>query len=126
MKHLVADNYKDKDRDCVFCNIEKRMFLIENELSYAILDINPIAANHTLIIPKRHVYDFFDLYQSEINTIYAILVERRKAIEKFDTDVTGFNILVSSGEDAGQEVPHAHVHLVPTTVPRVVKLNDME
>ena len=74
MKHLVADNYKDKDRDCVFCNIEKRMFLIENELSYAILDINPIASNHTLIIPKRHVYDFFDLYQSEINAIYAILV----------------------------------------------------
>ena len=126
MKHLVADNYKDKDRHCVFCNIEKRMFLIENELSYAILDINPIASNHTLIIPKRHVYDFFDLYQSEINTIYAILLERRKAIEKFDTDVTGFNILVSSGEDAGQEVPHTHVHLVPTTVPRVVKLNDME
>ena len=124
MKHLVADNYKGKD--CVFCNIEKRMFLIENELSYAILDINPIAANHTLIIPKRHVYDFFDLYQSEINEIYTILVERRKAVEKFDNDVTGFNILVSSGDDAGQEVPHAHVHLVPTTVPRVVKLNDME
>ena len=77
MKHLVADNYKDKDRDCVFCNIEKRMFLIENELSYAILDINPIAVNHTLIIPKRHVYDFFDLYQSEIIAIYDILVDRR-------------------------------------------------
>jgi diadenosine tetraphosphate (Ap4A) HIT family hydrolase len=112
----------DRDESCVFCNIEKPLFLGENELCYAIYDINPIAANHTLIIPKRHVSDFLELYQPEINAVYAILRERKQAIGA-DNDVTGFNIMVSLGEDAGQEVPHAHVHLVPTTNPRSITFN---
>lgn len=113
----ISESYNTRDRDCVFCTTEESLFLSENELCFTIADINPITPNHTLVLPKRHVSDFFDLYQPEINAIHHLLQERRKFITECNSKVTGFNINVNSGKDAGQEIPHCHVHLVPHTAP---------
>ena len=68
---------------------------------------------HTLVIPKRHVADYFDLYQPELNTIQSMLKEQREKISAADPAVTGFNVGVNAGVDAGQTIFHVHIHLIP-------------
>ena len=87
--------------------------IAENELAYAILDAFPVTEGHTLIIPKRHVSDYFSLYQSERNAMQRLLEEQRQNILNADSRVTGFNIGNNVGEDAGQTVMHCHTHLIP-------------
>jgi ATP adenylyltransferase len=109
----IGQSYEQREDGCVFCQTSKSDVLFENELSYAIYDINPVTPHHTLIIPKRHVPDFFDLYQPEINAVHVLLGETKKEIEGLDETVTGFNIGSNSGEDAGQSIFHCHIHLIP-------------
>ena len=61
----VRESYKDRDRDCLFCNLPKGRIIAENELAIAIRDAYPVTDGHVLIIPHRHVSDYFDLYQPE-------------------------------------------------------------
>jgi diadenosine tetraphosphate (Ap4A) HIT family hydrolase len=68
---------------------------------------------HTLVIPKRHVADYFDLYQPELNAIQALLKEQREKTLAADPAVTGFNVGINTGADAGQTIFHVHVHLIP-------------
>lgn len=111
--HKMAARYQDRELNCLFCNIESSRIILDNELCQAIRDKYPVSPGHTLIIPKRHVSNFFDLYQPEINAIYALLKNAKAKIGDVDHEVTGFNIGVNIGEDAGQTVTHAHVHLIP-------------
>ena len=74
----IAQSYEVREGDCLFCEMDNRKYLSENELCYATRDINPVTPHHALIIPKRHVPDFFDLYQPEINAVYNMLGTTRK------------------------------------------------
>ena len=66
-----------------------------------------------LFIPKRHVQSFFDLNSKEKEAIFELLeLEREKLIQQ-DNLITGFNIGINDGSDAGQTVMHCHVHLIP-------------
>ena len=109
----IAKSYEVREDGCVFCEMDNRKYLSENELCYAARDINPVTLHHALIIPKRHVPDFFDLYQPEINAVHALLEKTKKEIEGLDETVTGFNVGLNSGEDAGQTIFHCHIHLIP-------------
>ena len=111
----IATSYQHREAGCVFCETDKdkQEILSENELSYAKSDICPVTPLHSLIIPKRHVQDFFDLYQPEINAVYALLIKTKQSIQELDETVTGFNVGLNSGEDAGQTVFHCHIHLLP-------------
>lgn len=109
----MALRYKDRDTDCVFCQMEAHRVVAENELCFTIRDGYPVSPYHTLIIPKRHVCEFFELYQPEINAVYALLRQMKAEIKGIDHQVTGFNVGVNVGLDAGQTVSHAHVHLIP-------------
>ncbi|MDA9625466.1 HIT domain-containing protein [Luminiphilus sp.] len=109
----VADSYGHRETECLFCEIQKERVVAENELAYAILDAYPVTEQHTLVIPKRHVEDFFGLYQPERNAIQQLLEERREAILAQDSTVTGFNVGNNVGEDGGQTVMHCHTHLIP-------------
>jgi len=66
-----------------------------------------------LIIPKRHLADYFDLYQPELNATQSLLAERRRLIQSEDPSVTGFNVGINAGSDAGQIIFHTHIHLIP-------------
>jgi ATP adenylyltransferase len=109
----VAANYKKREDGCLFCAINAKRIVAENELAFAIRDSFPVSDKHTLIIPKRHVADFFDLYQPEINTVHALLLEMRGEISRIDATVTGFNVGVNVGQAGGQSIFHVHVHLIP-------------
>ena len=109
----IAQSYQQREDGCVFCETDKLAILSENELCYAKSDLYPVTPHHTLIIPKRHVSDFFDLYQPEINAVHTLLGEAKRGIEGLDETVTGFNVGLNSGEDAGQTIFHCHIHLIP-------------
>ena len=97
----------------IFCNDCADRVIAENELCFAIRDGFPVTELHTLIIPKRHVADYFDLYQPELNAIHQLITEQRQAILNADATVLGFNVGVNSGSVADQTIFHAHIHLMP-------------
>ena len=109
----VVNSYQDREAGCLFCELPESRIIAENKLAYAIYDGYPVTEYHALIIPKRHTQNYFDLYQPEINACNQLLQEVRGRIKGQDDTVTGFNIGVNNGEDAGQTIPHCHIHLIP-------------
>lgn len=109
----VAEAYRRRVNGCTFCELPEERVIAENELCYAIRDGFPVTPLHTLVIPKRHVSDYFDLFQPELNGIRRMLQDLRSSIQNEDQSVTGFNVGVNAGEAAGQTIFHCHVHLIP-------------
>ena len=109
----IADSYRDRDDNCLFCTLEPTRIIDENELAYVIKDAFPVTEEHRLIIPKRHVAEYLDLYQPELNAVNQLLIKHKALIEAEDSTVTGFNIGINCGEDAGQTIFHCHIHLIP-------------
>ncbi len=111
--------YDRRDSGCLFCDVQisdiKRI-VSKNTLAYATRDAFPVTPHHTLIIPKRHVLDYFGLRQSEINAINRLLTDQRDSLQKLDPTIAGFNVGMNCGEAAGQSVFHCHVHLIPRRV----------
>ena len=104
--------YKHREGSCIFCNIDREL-IAENELAYAFRDKFPVTDKHTLVVPKRHVPDYFDLYQPELNAINRLLAEIRESLMLEDSTITGFNVGTNIGESSGQTVFHCHIHLIP-------------
>lgn len=113
--HHVKESYYDRNIDCVFCNLKVNGIKVidENELALVFRDGYPVTEGHTLIIPKRHVSDYFDLHQPELNAINQLLHKHKEKLQEEDKTITGFNVGVNCGEDAGQSIFHVHVHLIP-------------
>ena len=99
--------------ECLFCNIPKKRVISENDYAYAIRDGFPVTASHTLVIPKRHVDNYFGLTRDELFACDSLLHSLRKNIMENDSNVDGFNIGVNSGAVAGQTIFHCHIHLIP-------------
>jgi ATP adenylyltransferase len=109
----VLASYDTREKACLFCSIGADRIVGENELCYAIRDAFPVSLMHTLVIPKRHTADYFDLYQPELNAIQSMLRAQRELILAADPAVTGFNVGINAGAEAGQTIFHVHVHLIP-------------
>ncbi len=110
---IIREGIDTRQAGCIFCTIPDERVLAFNTLASAISDKYPVTELHTLIVPKRHVATFFDLFEPERRAINHLLVELRNEIVKKDASVSGFNIGMNNGESAGQTVGHAHVHLIP-------------
>ena len=104
---------RDPNNPCLFCNIKECGIADENTLAYASYDSYPVTDKHCLIIPKRHVKDYFDLTEEEIVACDQLIKEIKKEIEIKDPLVKGFNIGTNSGKVAGQSIMHCHIHLIP-------------
>ncbi len=104
---------KNPNNPCLFCITDKANLIDENELAYASYDSYPVSGYHCLIIPKRHVKDYFDLTEKEIIACNNLIKKIKKIIEKKDLKVKGFNIGTNSGKVAGQSILHCHIHLIP-------------
>jgi diadenosine tetraphosphate (Ap4A) HIT family hydrolase len=72
----------------------------------------PTQPGHMLLIPNRHVSDFFKLGHFEVADLLALLYLERDALS-LNPKITGYNIGINVGKSAGQTVFHAHVHLIP-------------
>jgi diadenosine tetraphosphate (Ap4A) HIT family hydrolase len=109
----VLASYQDREADCPFCQLEGHPVVAENELAAAFNDNYPVTEGHTLVIPKRHVSDYFELHQPERNAIETLLHESRSSLVSKDKSISGFNVGMNVGEAGGQTIFHAHVHLIP-------------
>jgi diadenosine tetraphosphate (Ap4A) HIT family hydrolase len=103
----------EKDNSCIFCNVKKSRVILENEYAIVIEDSFPVTKHHSLVIPKRHFKDYFDILQTEQNAIHDLLRIRRKSLLEKDESITGFNVGINAGNDAGQTINHCHIHLIP-------------
>ena len=103
----------DPNNPCLFCISKLSGLAAENEFAYASYDTYPVSVFHCLIIPKRHVKDYFDLSDDEVIACNNLIKKIKEEILLKDPAVKGFNIGTNVGEVSGQSILHCHIHLIP-------------
>ena len=107
--NLAMDN-------CIFCQIvrgeEKSWKVCEDEYAYAFLCIHPATKWHTLVIPKRHYVNAFDIPEDDLSHMMSVV---KKVVTLFESKlgIKNLQIINSSGSEAQQDVFHLHFHIVP-------------
>ena len=97
---------------CPFCEKADKDIILQNDFAKAFWDIKPVNPGHTLIVPRRHVENWWGLTKDEKNAIDDLVVQMKQILdERYQPDA--YNIGMNLGADAGQTVFHAHVHLIP-------------
>ena len=104
---------KDPNNPCLFCNSKTTGIAHENELAYASYDTYPVSNLHCLIIPKRHLRDYFDLTNEELLACNELIKIIKKEVTTKDKTVKAFNIGTNAGKISGQSIMHCHIHLIP-------------
>lgn len=101
---------------CIFCQIiageipaEK---IYEDENTLAFLDISPNNPGHTLVLPKKHFENLFDIDENTLSQLMAVVKKISLAV-KTAVQAEGINIGINNGSAAGQVVPHLHIHVIP-------------
>lgn len=98
--------------DCIFCELPEERIIYEFELWVVVRDGFPVSPGHTLIIPKRHVSDFFDINEHEHSALQSVInISKDQLDEELNPDA--YNIGINCGEESGQTVFHLHIHLIP-------------
>lgn len=102
--------------DCLFCKIINGEIpstkVYEDEHVYAFMDIMPVAKGHTLIIPKQHCKDLFEMPEDVASNLYKAAPKVANAIKAAFNPI-GLNTINNNGAAAGQTVFHFHLHLIP-------------
>lgn len=123
---------------CIFCKIvkgeAKSWKVFENEHVYVFLDIHPMNKYHTLVIPKKHYVNIFDIPDDELREVISAV---RKVVKLYEEKIGIKNVQIinSSGSEAQQDVFHLHFHIAPRhsedgqdvqwkTYPEMTKLYD--
>ena len=100
--------------DCIFCKIATgeipTKIITQTENSIAFLDAFPLTKGHTLVIPKNHHDKIQNMSHEENQDLFSTV---HKVLSKVDNLTGSTLVAVHNGKDAGQEIPHVHVHLVP-------------
>ena len=104
---------RDPNNPCLFCDSKKSGIAHENDLAYASFDSYPVSDHHCLIIPKRHIKDYFDMTNDELIACNDLMQVIKNEILEKDNTVKGFNIGTNAGKIAGQSIMHCHIHLIP-------------
>lgn len=98
--------------NCIFCKIKNgeipSKFVYEDDVCFAINDINPKAKKHILVIPKEHVESLNEVSDCEL---IKRMFEAIKKINKQE-NITHFRTQINTGAQAGQEVMHLHIHIL--------------
>ena len=103
-------------KDCIFCKIITREIpghiVYEDEYVLAFLDISQTTEGHTLIIPKIHRVDVFEMEPSVMEQVFSVVPKIARALKE-TFGCSGLNVVNNNGKSAGQTVFHYHIHLIP-------------
>ncbi len=103
--------------DCIFCKIIAgeipAKILKETSNSISFLDAFPLAKGHVLVIPKKHHQKIQDMSDNENADLFSLV---HLMVSKVDSMTGATLVAIHNGKEAGQEVPHVHVHLVPRSI----------
>ena len=104
------------DESCIFCKIVKKQapanIIYEDETVMVFLDIRPLNIGHTLVIPKKHYVDIFDIPENQLSQVHKVAKRVSVAVKKA-TNADGISIIQQNGKAAAQDIFHLHVHVVP-------------
>jgi len=104
------------DESCIFCKIVVKQapasIVCEYETILVFLDIRPLNMGHTLVIPKDHYVDIFDIPENVLSQMYKVVKLVSSAVKK-TTNADGISIIQQNGKASGQDIFHIHVHVVP-------------
>lgn len=101
--------------DCIFCKINngeipsKKYY--EDENMFIIADIDPRAEKHYLMIPKKHYKLLADMTEEDSQTLAKCLKKLPTLVNELGLE-NGYRLVINQGDDAGQTVPHLHVHVL--------------
>lgn len=102
--------------DCIFCKLANGVFptnkIYEDDDFTVILDISPANLGHSLIIPKQHYDNLFEL-DDELAAKVLPIAKKIGAVIKEELNADGINIVQNNGIAAGQTVYHFHTHIIP-------------
>ncbi len=102
--------------DCVFCQIVDGKIpgdiVYQDEELLAFRDINPQAAVHLLIIPKKHIASLAELTEKEAPLMGRMVSVASKLAEREGVSESGYRLVINCGKEGGQLVPHLHLHLL--------------
>lgn len=103
--------------DCIFCKIINNEIpsrkVYEDDDILAFLDLTQVTPGHTLVIPKKHVADIFELDEILAATVASKIPTIAKAIKQSNPAIKGMNIINNNGTLAYQSVFHSHIHILP-------------
>ncbi|MHA2353013.1 MAG: HIT family protein [Candidatus Thorarchaeota archaeon] len=104
------------EENCIFCKIVRgempASVIFEDEHSIAFMDVFPIAEGHSLLIPRKHFVNMFDVDPDVVAHLAKNLADLTKRVQKA-TGAEGVLNIAANGEGAGQDVPHLHFHAIP-------------
>ena len=112
-EYIQYNHQRNSSNYCIFCNPHKSLNLLtESATAYAIYDGYPISKGHVLVIPKRHVSNYFELPFKEQSACW-FMVNKVQTILKAELEPDGFNIGMNINRAAGQNIMHASIHIIP-------------
>lgn len=101
---------------CAFCEIAQKKahasIVYEDEKALAFMSIRPVNIGHTLVVPKKHYENIYDIPEEEMAHLYKVVKKIAQAVQKA-VNAEGIRIVQNNGEAAGQVVFHMHVHIIP-------------
>jgi len=102
--------------DCIFCKIVGREIparvVYEDDVLLAFEDIRPQAPVHILIIPKDHFASLAEASEKKSALLGRLLLQAKDIARLKNLEGTGYRIVLNTGRDSGQDVPHLHFHLL--------------
>jgi diadenosine tetraphosphate (Ap4A) HIT family hydrolase len=103
--------------DCVICALIKgeleRSVPYEDDETVVVVDLNPVVRGHMFVVPRRHAPQLADLEEHEVIAILRTARRAAAALRASQLRVEGVNLFLADGEAAGQEIFHAHLHVIP-------------
>jgi len=113
----MSDQPTDPADFCVFCAILSgelpTNYVYQDNVVVSIMDINPVTPGHLLVLPRKHLPDLVDLDDATAARMMNVARRMAEGLRASDENVKGINLYLADGPDAGQEVAHAHLHVVP-------------
>lgn len=101
---------------CIFCSVVEVTLsshtILEDADTVAILDIHPLTTGHTLVIPRRHFPNLFELPEDIAAAVGRTTARVARLLQR-ELSLDGLSVCQANGKAAGQEVFHTHVHLIP-------------
>jgi diadenosine tetraphosphate (Ap4A) HIT family hydrolase len=112
-EYLHYNHQRNSSNNCIFCNPHKNLtILTESATAYAMLDGYPVSKGHVLIVPKRHIANYFELPFKEQSACWFMVNKVQEMLSKeFQPD--GFNVGININREAGQTMMHANIHIIP-------------
>jgi histidine triad (HIT) family protein len=102
---------------CIFCRIvegkEKASFVAQGSDAVAFLDLHPINEGHTLVVPRKHAASIAEVDEVAAVAMWSLARRVAAGLRGSGLRCEGVNVLLADGAGAGQDVFHAHLHVVP-------------